>query len=309
MRVLVTGGSGFVGANVVEALVSAGCFTVVLERPGAPRSPGATRFIEADIGNAAACEAALEGVRTVIHCAAVTPAGTADAEAVQRAFAINLAATAGLAMACERRGVRMIHLSSASVYGAASGGPLDETGTWPRPVAAYGISKLAAEQFVLSRRAFRLDACVLRIGSVFGPHERGTGVRDTLSALYQVTRAARSGRAVRLPRAGRRDWIYARDVAAAVLAAVGLSNLPDAPVNIAGLEEWSVADWCESLARHVPFDWRIGPSAPSVDFHGRDDRPPLATQRMRTLLGFHPTYTRDRACEDYLRWLEENEAS
>lgn len=308
MRVLVTGGGGFVGANVVEALVAAGYDALALDRPGTPRMPGrGAGFLEADIRDGVACGRALEGVGTLVHCAAVTPSASADIDAVLRAFAINLAATSDLAMACERRGVRMIHLSSASVYGAASDGPLDEVETWPRPVAAYGISKLAAEQFVLSRRASGLQAGVLRIGSVFGPHERGTGVRDTLSAPYQVTRAARKGQAVRLPRAGRRDWIYARDVAAAVVAAIRLDALPDPPVNIAGLEEWSVADWCESLARHVPFDWRIDPADPTIDYHGRDDRPPLATRRMQELLGFRPTYTRERACEDYLGWLEENE--
>lgn len=310
MRVLVTGGGGFVGANVVEALVAAGMDTLALDRPGTPRVVGRDAgFLEADIRDGAACGRALDGVGALIHCAAVTPGPAAGIEAVLRAFSVNLAATSELAMACERRGVRMIHLSSASVYGAVTDGPLDEVATCPRPVAAYGISKLAAEQFVLSRRACGLDAAVLRIGSVFGPHERGTGVRDTLSAPFQVTQAARAGLPVRLPRAGRRDWIYARDVADAVLAALRLPDLPDVPVNIAAEAEWSVAEWCDALSQHLTIDWRIDPAEPTVDFHGPNDRPPLATRRMQELLGFRPTYTRERACEDYLGWLEENEAT
>lgn len=307
MRVLVTGGCGFIGANVTEALLTAGHDPVALDLPGSPPPPRGASFIGADIRDAAACHAAASGVEAVIHCAATTPAGGAGMEAARRAFAVNLGGTANIIEACEAHGAGLVHLSSASVYDGTGKGPLDEVTSCPRPGAAYGISKLAAEHLVASRRAQGLRTCILRLGSVFGPHERGTGLRDTLSAPYQVTQAARAGRPVRLPRAGRRDWIYARDAAAAILAALSLPDWPDQPVNIAGLQEWTVADWCQSLARHMPLDWRVDPAASTVDFHGPGDRPPLATQRMQTFLGFRPRFDCDRACGDYLDWLKEHE--
>jgi UDP-glucose 4-epimerase len=263
--------------------------------------------VKLDIRDGSACRAALHGVDTVIHGAAVTPASGTTLTAARLAFDINLGSTVNLVEACEDRGARLLHLSSASVYGGALSGPLDEMTTCPRPSSAYGISKLAAEQLVASRSIHGLQGCVLRLGSVFGPHERGTGLRDTLSALYQVTQAVRSGRPVCLPRAGLRDWIYARDAAAAILAAVSLEDWPDVPVNIAAPTEWSVADWCESLARHIDVDWQIDPANPTIDFHGPTDRPPLATGRMRDLLGFCPRYSCDTACDDYFGWLKEHD--
>ncbi|WP_112324269.1 NAD-dependent epimerase/dehydratase family protein [Oceanibium sediminis] len=307
MRVLVTGGSGFIGANLVDALLAAGHEVVSMERPGTPPPPAGVRVIAADVYDPGAVGEAINGVDAVVHCAATTPSSGADLNAARRAFAINLGGTVNVVQACETHAARLLYLSSASVYGTAGHGPLDEVTTCPQPTAAYGISKLAAERFVASRRTHGLQAAVLRLGSVFGPHERNTGLRDTLSAPFQVIRAARLGQAIRLPRAGLRDWIYARDAAGAILTCLNLSELPDVPVNIAGLQEWTVADWCRSLARHLDMDWDVDAAAPTIDFHGADDRPPLATARMQTLLGFSPRYDTDRACADYLEWLKEHD--
>src|SRR6185295_19202641 len=136
-----------------------------------------------------------------------------------------------------RHGVqRVVYPSSGSVYGANAFGPepLDEVATPPMPESIYAISKLAAERSALRFRTIAgLDVIAARLGTVFGPWERDTGVRETLSPQWQVMRLLDQGREVILPTPGRRDWIYARDVAAAILTLLDKVTLPSSVINIA----------------------------------------------------------------------------
>lgn len=308
MRVLVTGSSGFIGANIVEVLTATGHEVVAFDRPGSP-SPlpperlRTTELLEADILDRTACLRAAEGCDAVVHGAAVTPSERTDLDTARRAFEVNLFGTLNIIEACEKVCIHLVYLGSASVYGPVEEAVLDEESTAPAPAGAYALSKFAAETFAVSRQKHGLSLTALRLGSVFGPYERDTGMRDTISAIHQVTRAALLGEEVVLPRPGFRDWIYARDVASAVCHLLTVSRQPIGPINIALGKEWSVAQWCESLSRHFDFSWRIDPDAPTIAFYGDNDRPPLSVDRMRNVLDFVPRFDRDLACADYLEWL------
>src|SRR5690606_37371153 len=87
--------------------------------------------------------------------------------------------------------------------------------TAPEPDSLYAITKYASERLCARFRArHALDVVCARLGSVFGPWERDTGVRDTYSLPFQIFRRAAAGEEVVLPRReARRDWVYASDVA------------------------------------------------------------------------------------------------
>jgi nucleoside-diphosphate-sugar epimerase len=204
----------------------------------------------------------------------------------------------------------MVFLSSASVYGAAelTGGLLDEAASAPAPRSVYAVSKFAAER--LAERLAPQDAIslrLLRLGSVFGPWEHATGVRATLSPIFQTTGIAVSGSgSCVLPREGRRDWIYSRDVAAAVLRAVIADEATPGPVNIGLGHEWTVADWCDRLARRFAgFSYRLsaGGEVATIDFHGAADRAALAIDRLHGSLAFQPNYGLEAAFDDYTGWI------
>ncbi|MGK7871315.1 NAD-dependent epimerase/dehydratase family protein [Falsiroseomonas sp. E2-1-a20] len=319
MKILVTGATGFVGLNIVSALLAQG-----LEVVGVGHAPPPAEALVAlpghdcvawhitDLRDAAAVQAlfAQEKPDRVVHGAAVTTAAGRDGEAATATAAVNIMAALHVLDAAAAQGTqRLVFLSSASVYGTTTPaqGLLDEALSLPQPSAVYGITKLAAERLLLRAGPLRgVQVFAARLGGVFGRFERDSGLRDTLSPMHQVMQAARLGQPIILPRPGSRDWIYAPDVAEGV-AALLLAEAPASPVyNLSSPVIWSVAEWCAALALRSKIDWRLaGPDEPAtVDFHGPDDRPPLATARAQQDFGFRARFGMAEALTDYLDWLQ-----
>src|SRR3954470_14838936 len=197
MAILVTGAAGFVGLNVLDALLAAGEEVVgfdALPLPGRAARDFATRpgrllMQQGDVCSAEDLDRAFAAapVKAVLHAAVITAGSARERTAPERIVAVNLGGAIAVVQAALRHGAtRFVYPSSGSVYGTppADGGPYDEATTWPRPLALYGITKLAAEQAVLRlAEANGLSAAAARLGSVFGPWEWTTGVRDTLSPM------------------------------------------------------------------------------------------------------------------------------
>lgn len=318
-RVLITGGSGFVGLGITEALLSAGVAVVSFDRkPALPttldefsRLPGRIEIVEGDIRDAERLLAAAQDTDAVIHGSAVTPNDANEASSVDLTLAVNVGGTVNAIRAAARTRLRrMVFLGSASVYGAHTGATetLDEVRTTPSPHSVYAISKYAAERLAERLASHeRISLRCVRLGSVFGPWEHSSGVRNTLSAILQTTAVALfGGQPCVLPRPGRRDWVYSRDVATAVMKVLSAEGPISGPVNIGLGYEWTVADWCDRLARSFPaFEYRLaepGEEA-TVDFHSGSDRPPLAIERLRGEIGFEPRYGLDAAFADYMGWI------
>ncbi|MGE0723144.1 MAG: SDR family NAD(P)-dependent oxidoreductase, partial [Alphaproteobacteria bacterium] len=232
MVLLVTGAAGFVAATLVETAAARGARVVAVDRAAPPADlaaawsaqPGRVAVEVADVrdGGALADLMRRHGVRRLVHGAAITSGPAREAASPAEIMEINLVGTLRAIEAMRSAGLeRAVVLSSASAYGAAAyaGDRLDEEATVCRPETLYAVSKFAAER--AARRVADLaglDLRVVRLTAVFGPWERDTGVRDTLSPPFQATRLALRGEPAILARPGRRDWIYSRDVAAAVLA-------------------------------------------------------------------------------------------
>jgi UDP-glucuronate 4-epimerase len=145
---------------------------------------------------------------------------------------------------------------------------------------------------------------------VFGPWERETGVRDTLSPILQVTEYARKGRPVRLPRPDRRDWIYARDAGDA-LARLLLAEEPRHDIYGLGAGGgWTLADWCALLAERFPaFSFTIGGDGPgeTVELYTERDGGSLSGARFSAEFGPVAAHDLDAAFEDYMAWLDRAE--
>ena len=254
MRVVIFGGAGFVGLNIVEALLRAGNHVTAFDiNPIPPAAlaffeslPGQLLAVEGDIRDAGIARAAIgAGTDAVILGAAVTAGSAREAAEPTRIMAVNLGALVPLLERAREVGVqRIVNLSSVAAYGQATRDKSmleEQDATWP--VSLYAISKLASEQ-ILARLAalWRLDACSLRLSTVFGPWEHDTGNRDSLSPPLQVMRAAFNGAPALLPRDSRRDWIYAPDVAAGVIATLQAKEV-NRVYNLTGTTMWSLLDW------------------------------------------------------------------
>ncbi len=319
MRALVTGAAGFIGLNVAEALLARGDEVVLADRAPLPERarrdfaalPGRFREVRFDVAQPDAAAGLIAEVEptTVFHGAALTPGRGSEAARAADAVAVNVLGTVRMVEAAAPVARRFVMLSSGSVYGAnaRSQPQLDEAGTPPAPAEVYPVTKLAAERLAtrLGELA-ELDVRVLRIGTAYGPWERRTDARDTPSALWQVTRLAQEGREAVLPREGRRDWIYSRDVAGAALALADVATRPSAAVNVGLGDAFSVSGWCERLSeRWRGFRHRIADAgeAVNVDFYG-PDRSPLSIARLTGEVGFRPAFGLDAAFRDLMGWLD-----
>jgi nucleoside-diphosphate-sugar epimerase len=224
VRVLVTGGSGFVGSHVVEELAKQGhSLRLTLRRTSSLAFLRGIDFerVEADLRDATALRAAAKGVDAVVHLAGLT---TALGEAEY--FRVNAQGTASLADAAAEAGVkRFVYLSSLAARGPSlnAEGAMPET---PRPLSVYGRSKLDGEVEAL-RFAEHMTVAILRAPVIYGPRDRG------LLPFFKLIKLGVAP--VYADGANRLSWVHAHDFATAIAALVqadsvsGVYTIADGP--------------------------------------------------------------------------------
>jgi nucleoside-diphosphate-sugar epimerase len=192
MRVLVTGGSGFLGSHVVERLLERGHEVACLVRrssdtsflEGVRGSSGArVALVTGAIDDAASLERAVADCEGVVHCAGVVKARSYDD--YERVHKEGTLALARVAMARPGGVRRFVHVSTAGVMGAARADRAHLEGDAPSPVTPYSRSKLAGEQALLEL-AGELPVTVIRPPAIYGPRDR------EILAFFQMVRRSRA---------------------------------------------------------------------------------------------------------------------
>jgi UDP-glucose 4-epimerase len=249
---LVTGGAGFIGSHLCDALVRRGDAVRVLDdlstgsRDNLP--PGAT-LIEADIADPSAMHTAIEGVDGVFHLAAIASVarGVTDWLGTHRA---NLTGTITLFDAIRRRGapIPVVYASSAAVYGDCPTVPIPEDAD-RRPLSAYGADKYACELHArVASHVHAIPATGLRFFNVYGPRQDPRSPYSGVISIF-CERIAR-GAPVEVYGDGEqtRDFVFVSDVVATLLAAM-LRPAADAPVfNVCTGTPTSVLDLARTIA-------------------------------------------------------------
>jgi UDP-glucose 4-epimerase len=228
MRALVTGGAGFIGSNLVDALLDRGDEVTVVDDLSTGRranldgavSRGAG-FDEVDIRDADRLRGVLAGARPdiVFHLAAQIDVRKSVADPAWDA-AINIGGTINLLEAARHAGVkRVVNTSTGgAIYGDADIMPTPESAT-PRPMAAYGQSKFCAEAYCgWFERLYGLSSVTLRYGNVYGPRQDPSGEAGVIAIFCGKLLA---GERPTIFGDGRqtRDYTYVGDIVAANLAA------------------------------------------------------------------------------------------
>ena len=317
MRILIFGGTGFVGLNIAAALLTRGHAVTLFDRAGLPpaaeqdfaRHAGRLTAIQGDITDRRSIEDAIAaGFEAIILGAAITAGPEREAADPEAILRVNLLAQTPILNAARRGGVaRIVNLSSAAAYGANAFGnaPLDEE-TSCDPVSLYAITKFASEKVAARLAAlWQCDIISVRLSAVFGPWERATGVRDTLSPQAQIFAALQGGREAILSRPGVRDWIYAPDVAEAVTLLIEAAKPKHQLYNISTGVQWSALQWGQQLAPlHSGFICRLTEpgEAPTVDLHGPADRAPLSVSRLAQEFGWRARFGCDESVADLSLW-------
>ena len=272
MKAFVTGGAGFIGSNLVDALVERGDEVEVLD----DLSTGRAENLEGAVSRGAVLHPA--DVRDAERVAALVAAAAPDAIFhlaaqidVRRAVAdpafdaaVNVAGTINVLEAARRAGVRRVVNSSTggAIYGDAASIPTGED-TTPAPLAPYGQSKHAAEGYLgLYGRLHGLSAVSLRYANVYGPRQDPHGEGGVVAIF--CGKLAEGGRPVAFGDGRQtRDYVYVGDIVAANLAAAGSDWV--GACNIGTGTETTVIELAEALAGldgSRPFELEHAPERP-----------------------------------------------
>jgi UDP-glucose 4-epimerase len=257
MKALVTGGAGFIGSNLVDALLARGDSVTVVDNLSTGRRENldgalaaGAELAELDIREAAALAELVANARpdVVFHLGAQIDVRKSLEDPAFDA-AINVGGTANLLEAMRAAGSpRIVFVSTGgAIYGEGEGQrlPLDE-GTPIAPLSAYGQSKFAAEGYLaLYERLYGLSGLSLRLGNVYGPRQDPLGEAGVIAIFCG---RLRSGERPTVFGDGRqtRDYIYVGDVVAAALAAA--ESAATGPVNVGTGIETDVLELAARLA-------------------------------------------------------------
>ena len=216
MRVTVTGGAGFIGSNLVDALVERGDDVVVVDDLSFGRrefvNPAAT-LVERDIRDGID----VDGSEVVFHLAAQTDVQTSVREPAHDAE-VNVVGTVKVAEAALKAGARVVFTSTGgAIYGECDG-PATEAS--PRlPLSPYGIAKLCGEEYLQGfNRIHGTSNVVARLGNVFGPRQSAS-LEGGVVAIFFERFARADGTVIFGDGRQTRDFIYVGDVVSALLAA------------------------------------------------------------------------------------------
>ena len=312
MTILVTGGAGFVGLNVVEQLRAAGQDVVVydLDQPALD-----VKHERGDVTQPIDGLLARHGVRRIIHLAAITADARRDARDPRRIAEVNLIGTINVLEAARRHGVeRVVYASTGALYGAAGVGlshPLDEEKDRPVPESMYGITKYAAERSCLRLGSlWDLDVRIGRLATAFGRWEHATDARTHLSPPTLIARLAMNGDEAVFPPLGATDYIYAADLAGAIVALAKARSPSHRLYHLGTGTAWSLPQWCELLARRFPgFRWRESANDAECNVLplARAQRTRFSNRRLTEDLGWQPRFSLETALDDFLAWTAQHD--
>jgi UDP-glucose 4-epimerase len=237
MRAVVTGGAGFIGSNLVDALVADGTEVLVLDdlsRGRESRLPAQARLARVDVRDGDAVHKEIVGFspEVVFHLAAQIDVRTSMAEPARDAHT-NVVGSVNVFAAAHAAGVRRVVNTSTggAIYGETHAVPTPETEP-ARPLSAYGLSKRTVEEYgAWFGPAHGLPVTTLRYGNVYGPRQDPKGDAGVIAILCD---RALSGTAPTIFGDGRqtRDYVFVGDIVAANLAAARAATPPHDVYNI-----------------------------------------------------------------------------
>ncbi len=249
--VLVTGGEGFIGSNLVERLVREGADVRALVhynpfgRAGwlDPEVHGEVRVLPGDVRDAERVFTAVDGCDVVFHLAALI--GIPYSYLAPESYVqVNVTGTSHVARACLRAGVsRMVHTSTSETYGTALSVPISEDHPL-QPQSPYSASKIGGDMMALSFfHAFELPVAVVRPFNTYGPRQSTRAVIPTiLSQLHAGAEEIQLGTTTPT-----RDFNYVDDTVAGFLAVAACDRAVGEVVNIGSGREISIGDLVQLL--------------------------------------------------------------
>jgi UDP-glucose 4-epimerase len=302
VRVLVTGGSGFIGSHVVDKLRLRGHEPVIYDlRPSPWHEPGSVETVLGSITDREALERALHSCDAVAHLAAVADVNDVHASP-EDAERVNARGTVAVLEAARRAGVkRIVYASTIWVYSDCEADEVDEETLLPAPSHLYTSTKLAGELYCKAyQELYGIDYTILRFGIPYGPRAREAAVIPAF-----VGKALR-GEALTLAGDGSqsRRFVYVEDLADGV--ALGLEDVATNRVyNLASNENVTIKRIAETIKDELGDVEIVHTEARPGDFGGKV----VSSERADRELGWTAATPFSEGVSRYIKWRLDQEAS
>jgi|SRR5579884_94805 len=298
MRAIVTGGAGFIGSHVADALLARGDEVHVLDDLSKGRRERVADGVELHVADIRDPDAVFDRVEPalVFHLAAQAdvrvsverPAYDAD---------VNVLGTLRILEAARRSGARLVFASTGgAIYGECDG-PAPETAE-RRPLAPYGTSKLAGEEYLATwNRLYGTQHVSLRLGNVYGPRQEPHGEAGVVAIFMGLLHGGGTP-TIYGDGTQTRDYVYVGDVVGAMLAAAGHEG--GGVFNVGTGEETSVVDLYEAVQRAAALERTPRFAEPRL---GELQRSVLDGSRSERELGWRPRRSLDEGLAETWRWI------
>jgi UDP-glucose 4-epimerase len=296
MRVLVTGGGGFIGSHVVDRLLERGDTPRIFDLSASPyHSPLEVETFTGSITDSANLDLAMRDCDAVIHLAAVADVGHVLADPVL-AEEVNTRGTLNvLEAACRAKVGRVVYGSTTWVYSDCPEQEVDEETAIPAPRHLYTATKLAGETYCSGyAELYDLESTVLRFGIPYGPRARAAGV------VAKFTDLSFEGKALTIAGDGSttRSFIYVEDLADGIVAALK----PEAAgrtYNLSGDEVVTILEIAERVQENVDTcEITHTPPRPG-DFPGKS----ISNERALEELGWKAETSFKEGVRKYVEWV------
>ena len=304
MKVLVTGGAGFIGSNLVRELLERGDDVRVLDNysTGNRRNISGldVEVVEGELRSYERVHNAVRGVEVVFHLGALgsVPRSVQDP---LTSSAVNIEGTLNVLLAARDEGIRrVVYTASSSIYGVSNPLPLRETMP-PDPISPYGVAKLAAERYCVSfSRVYDLETVVLRYFNVFGPRQDPTSQYAAVVPLFITAISAEEPVTIFGDGEQSRDFTYVANVVAATADAGSAAEANGKIMNVAAAAPASVNTLADTIASILdkPVQKHYAPPRPG------DIRDSWADiSEARRVLGFEPRVSLEEGLRRTIEFL------
>lgn len=295
-RYLVTGGAGFIGSHLVDALIQAGHRVRVLDDLSTGKLANLDKvhrhdrfeLVNADVRNFGSVQNAAKGQDGIFHLAALVSVQQSLAEPL-KSFEINVGGTLNILEAARLAGVKRVVLaSSAAVYGDASS-PAREDETPTSPLVPYALDKCSAERYCnLYSTSYGLETLALRFFNVYGLRQDPASPYSGVISIFADCLRHRSGVTVFGDGEQTRDFVHVSDVVQANIAAMTVAHKGFVACNVATGRAVSINQLLKTLSGLAGWE----PQVDHVPARAGDIRYSCADiSRARTLIGYVPRRT------------------
>jgi UDP-glucose 4-epimerase len=299
-RVLVTGGSGFIGSHVVDKLAGAGYQPRIYDlQPSPHHEQGSVDTVVGDLFDHDTLCAAMEDCEAVVHLAAYADVGIVAKEPVE-AEECNSRGTLAILEAARETGTRVVYGSTIWVYGASGDGLIDEDAPLGLPDHLYTASKLAGEMYCTSyAELYDVPCTILRFGIPYGPRARPAAVIPIF-----VSKALK-GEPLTIAGDGlqTRRFVYVEDLAEGVVAGVR-EEAENRVYNLAGDETVTIRELADIVSDLIDDTEIVHTPGRNGDFGGAV----ISNERAAEELGWRASTPLREGVRRYLAWLEPERA-